>query len=135
MTLQEIYTRVVTHLFTQSRVSQQPVDNMFECQYVSRDGTSCAVGCLIQPRYYTRSVEGYTPADTPVQSALQKSGVLDTDESNELRRDKIRLLTELQTIHDAFYARADWPWDKTVTKLLERGRHFHLAWPQGVPHA
>lgn len=140
MTLQEIFSTVVRHLHTQGARSVSapspgsPLAGVV-CRYRADNQLSCAVGVLIPDRYYSGAMEGHTPADTPVQLALVKTGVLGDDESNELRRDKVRLLTELQTIHDAFYALPNWPWAATVTKLAERGNHFHLTWPEDVPHA
>lgn len=136
MTLQEIYTKVVTHLHNQMAVSLGGNgEEEVICQYNGFSHMTCAVGCLITPRYYSHHLEGHTPADGQVQSALIKSGVLTDWETNEQRRDKVRLLTELQTIHDCFYARPGWEWKATVPKLLERGQHFGLVWPRGVPHA
>lgn len=134
MTLHEIYHAVIRHLYQQMAISLNR-DETIQCAYRGEGGTKCAVGALIPDRYYSPRMEGFQPSDNIVQSALVASGVLDKDESTNVRLYKIRLLTELQTIHDSFYAREDWPWSRTVSKLKERGEQMGLSWPEGVPLA
>lgn len=140
MKLQEIFDTVVRHLLEQKQMSITPerrykADEAGVCMYRGEGGLKCAVGALISDRYYNPNMEGFLPSDNNVQSALVKSGVLDASESNDVRRDKVKLLSELQSVHDSFYAREDWPWSRTVTKLKERANHYRLTWPEGVPLA
>lgn len=55
MTPQEIFEKVVTHLFTQGRRS---LNDQGWCRYRGDKGTSCAVGCLIPDEVYDVGMEG-----------------------------------------------------------------------------
>lgn len=61
---QDIFDRVVTHLFTQKKQSKEPARGSTPCccryRYKSDDGTvlKCAIGCLIPDSEYKEGFEG-----------------------------------------------------------------------------
>lgn len=95
MTKQEVFDKVVTHLVRQGR---QSVDGI-GCAYRGEDSTMCAVGCLIEDKFYNGRLEGLLVNNMSVQIALVKSGVISqsqTDEDSEI----VSMLIALQCIHD-----------------------------------
>ena len=89
MTDQEVFDKVVTHLLSMKEMSA--VDG--SCAYRGQGGAQCAVGCLIPDEVYTRKMEGHT-VDT----------LLDLFETAPIKwfRDHLRLLTNLQGVHDGY---------------------------------
>lgn len=120
MTTRELFERVTDHLLTQGERSVDPGTG--SCAYRGRNGTACAVGCLISDSDYDHAMEGRTvrsldvtggswsaaSSDSEVSRresllarALNESGTPATDETQ-------RVLCELQRVHDSFEP-ADWP--------------------------
>lgn len=90
MTHQEIFNKVITHLRNQG---VQSIGNYGRCKYRGKDGTSCALGCLIDDKYYNKSLEGLSIVHAYVRKAIRLSiGHVPAD-----------LLGDLQTIHDDSY--------------------------------
>lgn len=77
LTEQQIFDKVVTHLFTQGRKAGFPplLNGKLICRYRTPEGLSCAAGCLIKDEHYTPSLEGHTVNNSYVRLALTKSGV------------------------------------------------------------
>lgn len=91
---QKLFDKVVNHLVAQGKQSIGHFPSGDEgCLYRSKDGLSCAVGCLIEDKHYTRDMENREPGYPVVTEGLRKSGV-STDAST------LQLLRELQRIHD-----------------------------------
>lgn len=71
------------------------------CCYRGVEGRSCAVGCLIDDAHYSPFIEGVTiyggstKGAKDLHKALQDSGVPTDDDS-------LRLLDDLQSVHDRF---------------------------------
>ena len=92
---QAVFNFVVNHLRQQKLQSTD--DPTGGCVYKSKDGTSCAVGCLIPEEEYTSSFEG-----EPLNRYLEDV-VNDTNEITHWVHNKgydSRLLCELQWLHD-----------------------------------
>ena len=100
MTLQEIFTKVARHLLTQKVKS---FGSDAGCLYRGPNGTSCAVGCLIQEEHYDPELEGNVVNALSVQDSLNASGIQVTPET-------IHLLEELQLLHDESQPET-WPTD------------------------
>lgn len=86
------------------------------CVYLAHDGKRCAVGCLMDPLKYSRTLEGYGVGSERVIDALR----------DEYHKAQPRLLGSLQAVHD-LYLPADWPeclwslavyWGFEPTKVL-----------------
>lgn len=106
MTLQEIFTKVATHLLTQGKKSEIFTEDDADypdstCAYRGSNGTSCAVGCLIKDEHYDPGFEGRQVSTIQVRTALNLSGVPTDHET-------MRLLGTLQHIHDARNTQ-NWP--------------------------
>ena len=116
---QEVFDYVSDHLLTQKEKSQPPKlirtkeITYSTCNYRLRKGNkrlSCAIGCLIPNRLYTKDVENHT-VDTlydsvlPVQTAIQK-----------WLGDRRPLLQVLQTVHDQTPVDA---WQKNLNMVQE----------------
>lgn len=86
----EIRPYVRAHLLAQNRQSlTRHADYM--CAYRGRNGTSCAVGCLIKAEFYSPSIEGKTVYD--IRPILRQSLGFEPDWDE---------LNHFQTIHDSY---------------------------------
>jgi hypothetical protein len=120
MNIQEIFTRVVTHLLTQN--TRALVDNgegREVCRYRTPEGLSCAVGCLMKDEFYSEACEGNGVGSHKVGQILKRS--LDI---TEIPPELHNLLCGLQGIHDDFKA-TEWP-----RKLTEYAEQHDLEMPQ-----
>lgn len=95
----DLLTRVAEYLLAQGRRS---TDGRGACQYRGRDGTKCAVGCLIADEHYSPEFENRTIGDSSVRLALRASI------GRALSAKEWRLLHKLQCMHD-IYPPHDWP--------------------------
>ena len=94
-TLQQAADKIARHLFKQKSRSY----NGERCQYrVESDSgrlmNRCAVGCLIEKKYYGVGMEGSTAWADRVSYAIEKSGY---DNSNH----SLKFYREAQLIHDS----------------------------------
>ena len=101
MNLQETFDTVYIHLLTQNEKSMAPFPfpNTVEvgaltCSYRGKNGTKCAVGCLIKDEFYNSSFEGKFSYAPVVSDALENSGV---DMSVQGMH---TMLLDLQEVHD-----------------------------------
>ncbi|MDR5734171.1 hypothetical protein QCE47_17830 [Caballeronia sp. LZ025] len=101
----EIFATVRSHLLSQAAISE---DDGGSCRLRGRDGRRCAIGVLIDDRYYSERLEGlgigYYKAgqDGPLLQALALSGV----DAHEPR--VAAMLQDLEDLHDAAEV-AEWP--------------------------
>ena len=120
MELQQIFDTVSTHLLTQNRKASNKGG---DCFFRTKDGATCAVGCLIPEAAYYPEMEGLH------LSELLRDGLLPVGEDN--REQKFDLLRSLQHIH---YCSAPDVWahrldayaqkhDLTFTPLTEGADH------------
>lgn len=107
MNKQETYDRVCSHLLTQRARSVVAMLNG-PCAYRGEGGLTCAIGCLIEDKYYHSDLEGGNVFNPDVRSALKNSGVNLEHES---------LLASLQTIHDHFHVEH---WEYYLKELAEK---------------
>lgn len=110
MELQEIFTKVVTHLRAQGKPAMY--DGL--CVYRTEDGCSCAVGCLISDEAYSSEIEESNVFNHKVQEALIKSGV-DISYNDET----YNILRDLQMSHDGCTGELDY-WNEKQEKEWER---------------
>lgn len=117
---QQVFDKVVTHLLTQNERSVLGE----KCAYrVHKDGKTlkCAVGCLINSRFYNSLLEGHRAHKPEIIKVLKASGIEvetqigDTDTL-------LSLLSNLQAIHDRFMPEG-WP-----TKLKELAEWYGLEY-------
>lgn len=87
---QEIFDKVVDHLFTQGEPAMGT--NTLSCLYRGENGQMCAVGCLIPDDLYDVYMEGYGVGD-----------LLDTYTLPDLVGN-YTLLSRLQRLHDLSYS-------------------------------
>ncbi|MDR5741052.1 MULTISPECIES: hypothetical protein [unclassified Caballeronia] len=124
--IDEIFGAVRSHLLSQAAISE---DDGGSCRLRGRDGRRCAIGVLIDDRYYSERLEGlgigYYKAgqDGPLLQALALSGV----DAYEPR--VAAMLQDLEDLHDA----ADVPAWPAQLDVLAR-RHGIVAW-ESFPHA
>lgn len=88
--LRAIFERVKAHLLAQGCQSKDADD---ECSYRGADGLKCAVGVLIEGRYYSTRLEGYGASNPNVVHSLALSGV-------GVGPLQLQLLNRLQSMHD-----------------------------------
>lgn len=98
MNLRETFDKVKAHLLEQNCVATS-FDG--RCLYRGDGGTSCAVGCLIEDKFYHLDLEGNSVKQRCVKEALQMSGV-------EIDETTLDMLVHLQHAHDSHYVE-DWP--------------------------
>lgn len=109
MTLQAIYDRVKTHLLTQMQQSRnEPEQGMTgKCMYRGVDGLKCAVGCLIPDALYSPDLDNAPAQSTsihsfrPVQQVLVRAGVMPAEAVGSICHPYMRLLVDLQPVHDS----------------------------------
>ena len=89
MNLQEIFTKVVTHLRNQNVKSGD-----LTCWYRSHDDRMCAVGCVIEDEFYSFRLEGLDIGAGIVKYALADSGI------DIYNKEIFEMLGKLQKIHD-----------------------------------
>lgn len=89
MNRQEIFDKVVTHLYKQGK----PCRNENGCLYRDNEGNSCAIGCLISDENYNPIIESHGMFATSVQRILCK-------EIGNITNDDIDFLNILQCMHD-----------------------------------
>lgn len=89
-TAQELFDIVVAHLRKQGAKAMNPNGN---CLYRTKDGLSCAVGCLIPDNEYYSDLE-YDNLPSIIQN--RKLSTMLLEEFNE----HSKLLVRLQEVHD-----------------------------------
>lgn len=97
MNNQEVFDKVVMHLFSMKHQSRQsrPNDRGIKiCAYRAEDGGRCAIGCLIPDSAYKAGMEG-----AGVKGLLSSNATIE-----RLFKDvSPHLLSELQALHDTTY--------------------------------
>lgn len=130
MTEQEIFDKVVRHLYAQGKPAVEGEGN---CRYRTHDGMSCAVGCLIPDDCYNPLMENLSSSMPQVEAALRKAGTLPGGiADNGIRK----LLSNLQYAHDHWEAVdvGEYAWSDEVSYLtVVQGEHS-LTWPEDIPH-
>jgi hypothetical protein len=114
MTPQEIFNRVVQHLHDQGHAA---LDFNGRCVYRAKDGSMCAVGCLIQDIYMPEFDDPNDPT-----SVLE----LIKNYSTRMPRwfiENARLLQDLQDVHDF----DPWRVAKTLGKDVDDELHRELS--------
>lgn len=111
MNSQEIFDKVANHLFTQKAQSANAEGS---CMYRGYNGRMCAVGALIADEAYDQSLENRRANASIVIKALLKSGVIESVYEEE----KVKLLTDLQDIHDFFMPLAS-DTEEEANRLME----------------
>lgn len=103
MTAQEIFDKVSAHLLEQKFAA---VGAHGSCRYRGRNGTSCAVGCLIPDEHYIEDMEGYSVnaviEQCPPERAALMASVL---KASGIERADFKLLLDLQFVHDSIMLR------------------------------
>jgi len=100
MELQELFDRVVKHLLTQNKRAND--DGYSGCKYRTKDGLSCAVGCLIADGHYNTELENHGVLFPEVMAAVEASI------GCTLSTKQLVVLNGLQRIHD-LYTVVEWP--------------------------
>lgn len=112
MNTQELFDKVATHLLTQNAKAHNPDDLDYlghpRCMYRALDGKLCAVGCLITDENYNPNQEG--------EPARVLKNIIELSVGRKLLHSEVRLLTELQSIHDRRQVK---DWRYFLTKLAE----------------
>lgn len=88
---QQVFDKIVSHLRSQGKQSR---NTLGDCVYKNTDGTSCAVGCLIEDQFYSPDIEGLSVDD--IFDALSRS--LGIPFSDVILLEE--LLNDLQATHD-----------------------------------
>jgi hypothetical protein len=94
----EISEKIRDHLTQQRKQSMRtiPFDSISKetCAYLGDNGLMCAVGCLIKPEHYSKSLEGECAEQGDVVFAVEQSLGIKLDER------LIDLTSEWQQYHD-----------------------------------
>ena len=122
--LQEVFDRVVRHLYAQRKKAKYVDDDgELACAYRGENGTKCAVGCFIPDEDYTARIEG-----GGVNVAIGRYANLGRDWAKRLdRAGTFELLRKLQMVHDHNEV-ASWPF-----ALQKVAKEFGLTWPADIP--
>lgn len=125
--LQDIFTKVATHLLKQNKQAKFGDT----CAYRAEDGSKCAVGCIITDSCYSEELEGHGVCALSVRKALVCSGVEIDAETGDGRVEScpfyaeptFKLLTQLQNLHDAS------PVNQWKHRLKDVANQFELVMP------
>lgn len=90
-TIQEAFDTVIKHMATQNK---QSIDYEGTCMYRGISTLMCAIGCLINDKYYREALESKNVGDSEVLDAVHKSGY-PTDAAS------IDMYVMLQSVHDS----------------------------------
>lgn len=101
MNTREIFEKVRNHLLEQKCRS---LSDGFRCAYRGENGTKCAVGALIDDRFYDLYLEENSIKDPRVLVAVEQSI------GRELSFREQQMLHDLQNLHDN-YSVTDWESD------------------------
>ena len=110
--IQEVFSRVTTHLRTQGEKSMMP-NGSERCAYKSESGLKCAVGCLIPDSEYLPTFEYMGVREIPVFEGWDKR--------------TLRLMYETQCIHDHSHPHE---WDKLLHSVANT---YDLTMPLHTP--
>lgn len=94
MTEQQIFNRVVNHLLNQGEKSTRQKDGI--CAYRGKNGLQCALGCLIDDKWYSVQYEGKSIGQ--LVSALAGNEAMPGVDLNS--EGTVDLLEALQHVHD-----------------------------------
>jgi hypothetical protein len=100
LTLQQIFTKVSTHLLNQNEQSMGDMD----CVLRTHDGLSCAIGCCIPDSAYEAYMETLDTGGKDMRAILQPVIGIHPDKADA----KMRLLHSLMAVHDES-SPAYWP--------------------------
>lgn len=104
---QELFNYVARHLLEQNERCIDPEDG--GCAYRDDVGRRCAIGCLIDDKHYSKSLEGLRLTATCVMDAVEGSiGRKITGRYDCSPHTERIVLKRLQGIHDAEEVE-DWP--------------------------
>jgi hypothetical protein len=103
MNTQELFDKVATHLLTQNAKAQ---DALGGCVYKADDGKMCAVGCLIDAKFYNGDLEG--KGISMGDSGMAVYNAVRYSIGDDITPRQVRMLQDLQDIHDD-YPTEDWP--------------------------
>ena len=85
---QAVFNMAARHLLDQM---EQSATSEGVCLYRGANGLACAVGCLIEPSYYSEKLEGEDLYSSEVRAALRCSLGFDPE---------LEILMDLRQIHD-----------------------------------
>lgn len=100
MTDKEIFDTVSNHLLDQGT---RATNDDGDCQYRTRSGRTCALGCLISDQAYDATIEGATISSSGVliveyrdqEKVLERVLI-----ASDIEKSQYTLLGKLQNIHD-----------------------------------
>lgn len=111
MTDLEIFTKSASHLLKQNKSS---MGTDYNCMYLSPTGEMCAVGCLINPTAYNKTIESvavdFEASDAKskrLRTILTQSGIPNNAKT-------YGLLRRLQTCHDVMEPEN---WEEQLIKI------------------
>ena len=124
-TLQDAYNKICEHLLT---MKEQSIGNL-GCMYRDGQGNACAIGCLIEDKYYSKDLEEEPASDPNVMDAIRNSGY-PCDFKAKI------VYGCCQEIHDTTHL-----WDDDglnpvgIQDLMEIGAYYELKIPESLTNA
>lgn len=96
MTAQEVFDKVVNHLYTQGRPAKEDGKS---CRYRGPNGTKCAVGCLIPDDEYRPIMEYKIVCSI---NRMIDQHLIEAPVTKKLIGEHENMLSDLQLVHDQF---------------------------------
>ena len=96
MSKQEIFNKVMTHLFTQGKPAKT---RKGDCRYRTKNGLKCAAGVLIPDEMYRTTME---------EKCIYDVCKYYSDVHRHLGEENIGLIASLQDLHDGLYGNDVW---------------------------
>jgi hypothetical protein len=117
---QHLFDTVVDHLLTQAKKS---LNASRHCLYKGPDGLQCAIGVLIDDKYYASVLEGEEVDDPSVLRAVCLSQHIDVSvPQSDNHFDLVGFLKDLQYTHDESHA---YEWER---ELKKHAASYGLEW-------
>jgi hypothetical protein len=115
---QEVFSKVKKHLLKQNRQAKSVEKG---CRYKTQDGKKCAIGCLIEEKFYSSNLESCSVAGILNYPNYVRYNVLikalkQSLKLKEISTNDLIFLSDLQYVHD-YEPIIDWPFRlKTIAE-------------------
>ena len=132
MNRQQILDTVVAHLLKQGRkaIEYSKLAGGRVCQYRTKDGKKCAIGCLIPDEYYHEAMEG-VGVQCLITGVMMGNGIAPKGLPEFFCLENAHLLDLLQDLHDGAKVNDDDMFDMPAlfSKIGQVAKAFHLTVP------
>lgn len=103
--IQKLFNKITIHLLTQKEKSKDDMGCLLRYETENKKILRCAVGCLIDDKYYTEELENIAGIGLDINIPLEEAIIKSQNIKRKLKEEEIELLSRLQDMHDMKSAR------------------------------